>query len=93
MHPTTVLYKLIDRIYLDLDAKKIPIAIFVDLSKAFDTINHSILICKLEHYGIRNIELIWFKSYLNNINKYMPLSVKLNHLLFQSQQGFLKGPY
>ena len=49
------LNELIDRIYLELDAKKIPIAIFIDLPKAFDPINHSILICKLEHYGIRNI--------------------------------------
>ena len=50
--------------------KKVPIAIFMDLSKACDTIDHEILITKMEHYGIRNLESQWFKSYLSDRKQY-----------------------
>ena len=49
--------ELIDRITQDLDKGKIPISIFLDLSKAFDTLDHSILLQILNHYGIRSVEL------------------------------------
>ena len=55
-----------DRILNLLDNNKTPFSIFIDLSKAFDTLDHNILLSKLSFYGIRNITLKWFESYLGN---------------------------
>ena len=55
---------LVDKISNGLDSRKLPISIFLDLSKVFDTLDHQILLHKLYHYGIRNSALNWFSSYL-----------------------------
>ena len=49
-----------------MDNRKYSRGIFIDLKKAFDTVNHEILLTKLEHYGIRGVINSWFRSYLSD---------------------------
>ena len=58
------LIDLINKITTAIDNKEFAIGVFLDLSKAFDTADHSLLLQKLEFYGIRVIALEWFKSYI-----------------------------
>ncbi len=66
-HSTSLaLVDLYDKISTAIDQKEIAVGIFLDLSKAFDTVNHSILFGKLKYYGIRGLALDWVKSYFSN---------------------------
>ena len=63
--------ELTDRVLKEMDKGHTPIAIFLDLSKAFDTIDHKILLDKLHYYGIRDNSLKLFESYLDNRTQYV----------------------
>ena len=63
--------ELLDKINNAVEKRETTLAPYRDLSKAFDIIDHSILLYKLEYYGFRGIVLDWFKSYLSNITQYV----------------------
>ena len=64
------LIKLNEELTSLLDRKLTIISMFVDLKKAFDTIDHNIIIKKAENMGWRGIVINWLRSYLNNIKQY-----------------------
>ena len=53
-------------IFRSLDEKQSVLSVFIDFAKAFDTVNHKILLDKMHHYGIRGTILLWFKDYLTD---------------------------
>ena len=67
------LIELVDQIRLSMNNNHMTCGIFIDLSKAFDTVNHNILLQILEHYGIRGTALNLFKSYLSNRKQYVQI--------------------
>ena len=86
---------LTDKIRKQLDSGNFACGIFVDLQKAFDTVDHDILIQKLNHYGIRGVANNWFSSYLQNRSQYASINdfnSKLEHSHYSVPQGCIPGP-
>ena len=69
--------------------------IFIDLQKAFDTVNHSVLLQKLQHLGVRGTALNWFSSYLTDKKQYVSVNGNTpDHLKISCgvPQGSVSGP-
>ena len=63
--------QLVDQINCSCEKKSLYLSTFIDLSKAFDNVDHKILITKLENAGVRGTNLRWFKSYLENHKQFI----------------------
>ena len=87
--------EIIDRVTAQLDNKDIPLNIFLDLSKAFDSLDHAILLNKLKYYGVIGTPLQLIKSYLTDRNQFVQIDYtksSILHLKTGVPQGSILGP-
>ena len=88
--------QLIDQLVKSFNDNKFIIRVFIDLSKAFDTVDHQILLGKLKHYGITGNNLKWFHSYLSNRKQFIKFNQTEESTLLNIKcdvpQGSILGP-
>ena len=95
-HSTSLaLIEFYDKVSSAFDRGEVAVGIFLDLSKAFETVNHDNLFDKLRHYGIRGAALDWIKSYFSDRLQYVDFngnSSSLQKISCRVPQGSILGP-
>ena len=88
--------ELVEQIYQNFEENKCTLGVFIDLAKAFDTVDHKILLRKMEIYGIGGTTLKWFENYLTNRKQYIQISnikkTDLKDVVCGVPQGSILGP-
>ncbi len=87
--------ELIDRVILEMDKNNTPLNLFLDLSKAFDTVDHKILLKKLNYYGINGVAYNLMESYLTNRKQYVDMDDVKSEMLMVTTgvpKGSILGP-
>ena len=87
--------QLVDRLTNQMDLGNVPTNIYIDLSKAFDTLDHSILLDKLSYYYICGVENLMLRTYLSNRHKYVEYNDSKSETKYISigvPQGSILGP-
>ena len=89
------LLSIIENIQTDLDNGDFAAGVFIDLKKAFDTVDHDILLKKLEYYGVRGLLKDWFQSYLKNRKQFVSVNNSTSNtkeITTGVPQGSVLGP-
>ena len=84
-----------DHIIENINNKLWSLGVFLDLSKAFDTLNHNILLNKLELYGVRGLGQTWFRNYLTGRKQVVQLgssTSSMKKITHGVPQGSILGP-
>ena len=92
---TAAVLSLTDYIIRAFDDGKFVVGVFLDLTKAFETVNHNILLKKLEYIGVRGVALQWFQSYLTDRKQYVMFNGSKSdskQLFYSVPQGSILGP-
>jgi hypothetical protein len=85
----------VDYLHNALDNHEYTVGLFIDLRKAFDTVNHSILLNKLKFYGVRGVPLFWFENYLGNRSQFVSYNNNISsnqNIVCGVPQGSILGP-
>ena len=92
---THALLNHVQYIYNNLDSNRYVFSLFLDFKKAFDSVDHSILLSKMSHYGVRGMALNWFHSYLSSRKQFVQINLKQSSLKLVTHgvpQGSILGP-
>ena len=90
-----LLFDIFEKISSAIDRREHTVGIFLDLSKAFDTVNFDILFDKLEHYGIHGIALNWIKDYFSRRSQFVQFNEHCSNyysIRCGVPQGSILGP-
>ena len=76
------LFQMVDKTTNELDNNNYSVGIFIDLSKAFDTVDHHLFANKLYHDDVKGVALNWFVNYLSNRFQYVTLNNQMSAMPF-----------